>query len=196
MNQTRPTLDKQISPDEFRSFYWLKEELMAFCRGHGLSPTRSKQEISARIAHYLETGEALTPEKRSRPRPRRRGPAAEPLGLETVITTGYTNSEANRAFFQSVIGPSFHFTTNFMRFCRENVGKTYREAVAEWHAEQERRQEKGHKTEIGAQFQYNQFIRDFMADNPGNPIAAALTAWKERKGRRGSLKYSREEAEC
>jgi hypothetical protein len=107
-----------------------------------------------------------------------------------VITEHYTNSQANRAFFESVIGPSFHFTTNFMRFCRENVGKTYRDAVAEWHREHESKKSDASREQLAPQ-QYNQYIRDYMGDNPGTAIRDAITAWNKKKQRRSTMKYDR-----
>ena len=58
---TRPTLTEHTSIDDFASFYWLKEELVAFCRAQGLSTLGSKQDLSARIRQFLETGMALAP---------------------------------------------------------------------------------------------------------------------------------------
>ena len=45
----RPKLDKSISIEDFRDFYWLKEELVTFCRSNGISTTGEKQELADRI---------------------------------------------------------------------------------------------------------------------------------------------------
>jgi hypothetical protein len=53
----RPNLTKDISIQSFIDFYWLKEELQAFCRENGISASGSKIEISDRIQAFLRTGE-------------------------------------------------------------------------------------------------------------------------------------------
>ena len=57
--QERPTLNRQLDSTTFRDFYWLKEELVDFCRNNGLSTAGGKLEITERIAHFLDTGEIV-----------------------------------------------------------------------------------------------------------------------------------------
>lgn len=52
----RPELNEVRTSAEFRAFYYLKEELTAFCRERGIPSSGGKPEIAARIAHYLDTG--------------------------------------------------------------------------------------------------------------------------------------------
>lgn len=52
----RPILSKQLENDTFLQYYYLKEELVAFCRENGLSSTGGKQDITKRIEHFLKTG--------------------------------------------------------------------------------------------------------------------------------------------
>ncbi len=54
-----PKLDKNLSPEEFRQYYFLKEELKDFCRTEGLKVGGSKEDLEKRIVHYLSTGEEL-----------------------------------------------------------------------------------------------------------------------------------------
>lgn len=56
MNETRPSLTKEISINDFQDFYWLKSELVQFCREQGIRTTGSKQALSERIELYLRTG--------------------------------------------------------------------------------------------------------------------------------------------
>ena len=53
----RPNLDNNIGSKEFREYYYLKEELIDFCRKNNLQTTGGKIELTERIAHFLETGE-------------------------------------------------------------------------------------------------------------------------------------------
>ena len=61
----RPNLTKDISGQSFKNFYWLKEELQAFCRENGISASGSKIEISDRIETFLQTGEMKKPIRQS-----------------------------------------------------------------------------------------------------------------------------------
>ena len=55
----RPALDKQLDSKAFRDFYYLKEELVDFCRKNGLPVSGGKLEISDRIAYFLDTGKVM-----------------------------------------------------------------------------------------------------------------------------------------
>lgn len=57
----RPLLKNGVEVQVFREFYWLKEELQAFCRENEMSAAGSKIEIAHRIAVFLETGEIQKP---------------------------------------------------------------------------------------------------------------------------------------
>lgn len=184
----RPELKRELDVQDFRNFYWLKEELQTFCRENGISAIGSKIEITDRIAAYLQTGEIQKPLKK------RKSPTNEAiltdLNLDTVITENHRCSQTVRAFFKSEI-PKFHFSTYIQNYFKENVGKTYRDVVKAWHEEQERKKDPSYKKQLGAQFEYNQFIRDYFADlkNKGNNREDAIKAWCEIKNLPGSNKY-------
>lgn len=73
----RPILERGLDSGEFRDYYYLKEELVAFCRAEGLPTAGSKEELSGRIACFLDTGERFLPPGKPRPgRPRRRRKSA------------------------------------------------------------------------------------------------------------------------
>lgn len=52
----RPELNKKISLQDFRDFYWYKEELIDFCRSDNLDKRGGKIELANRIEKFLETG--------------------------------------------------------------------------------------------------------------------------------------------
>ena len=56
----RPILDKSLKSETFQEYYYLKEELVQFCRDNGLPVSGGKIELTERIAHYLDTGESKT----------------------------------------------------------------------------------------------------------------------------------------
>jgi len=62
----RPMIDENLDSQTFRNFYYLKEELIAFCRQKGLQTTGGKIELTNRIAHFLETGEKTIIQHESR----------------------------------------------------------------------------------------------------------------------------------
>jgi len=184
----RPALTKDIHIQSFKDYYWLKEELQAFCREHGLSASGSKTEISERIELFLRTGEIKKPTRASSSM--KKAVASAELTLDTVITENHRCSQEVRAFFKSVI-PNFHFSTYIQNYFKENVGKTYRDAVDAWVEEEKRKKEPTYKKKIAPQFEYNQFIRDYFADpsNQGKNREAAIEAWNAIKKLPGSNKY-------
>lgn len=54
----RPDLDRQMDSKRFLNYYYLKEELVEFCRKNGLPVSGAKTEITKRIAYFLDTGKA------------------------------------------------------------------------------------------------------------------------------------------
>lgn len=185
----RPELDKELKAKEFRDFYWLKEELQTFCREYGMSASGSKNEITDRIAIFLETGKIQKPlRKRSL---RAQEVTLEELGLDTIITENHRCSQVVRAFFKSKI-PKFHFSTYIQKYFKENVGKTYQDVIDAWSEEEERKKAPSYKRQIGSQFEYNQFTRDYFADPKNNDKsrADAIEAWHVIKALPGSNKFN------
>ena len=185
----RPELKRDLDVQEFLNFYWLKEELQTFCRANGMSASVSKIEITDRIAAFLQTGEIQKPLKKRKSSSNKVAIITD-LNLDTVITENHRCSQTVRAFFKSEI-PKFHFSTYIQNYFKENVGKTYRDVVNAWYEEQERKKDPSYKKQIGPQFEYNQFIKDYFADpkNKGNHREDAIKAWYEIKKLPGSNKY-------
>jgi SAP domain-containing new25/Domain of unknown function (DUF6434) len=186
----KPNLTKNISIQDFKDYYWLKEELQAFCRENVISASGSKIEITERIETFLLTGEIKKPirKAKSHTKPQHHNE----LSLDTVITENHRCSQEVRAFFKTVIGPKFHFSTYIQDFFKTNVGRTYRDAVDAWNAEEERKKDPLYHKKIAPQFQYNQFIRDYFADpnNKGKSREDAIEVWNQVKQLPGSHKYT------
>jgi len=185
----RPNLTKGMSIESFKDFYWLKEELQAFCRKNGISPSGSKIEISDRIEIFLRTGEIKKPIRK--PKMNKKMIPQGELNLDTIITENHRCSQNVRVFFKTVI-PNFHFSTYIQNYFKTNIGKTYRDAVDAWYEEEERKKDPSYKKSIAPQFEYNQFIRDFFADvnNQGKSREEAIEAWHTIKKLPGSNKYT------
>ncbi len=188
---SRPILNKNLSSDDFKNFYWLKKELVVFCRIHGISTSGGKIEITERIKKFLETGIAeKNPTVKKTKVSSKFNWNTENLSTETFITDSYKNTENVRQFFKNHIGPHFHFSTAFMNWMKGNTGNTLQEAINEWIKLNEKSKEKSSKTEIPPQFEYNRFIRDFLKNNPGMKLMDAINEWKRIRNEKGSNAYT------
>lgn len=180
----RPVLDKNLDSKTFRSFYYLKEELVDFCRKNDLPASGGKLEITDRIAYFLDTGKVLPA-----PRARKRAAVVSDINEDTKIEADFVCSELHRAFFKKQIGSSFSFNVAFQKWLKSNAGRTYKEAVAAYHQILE--DKKSGKTKIDKQFEYNTYIRDFFSDNPGKSLEEAIKCWKYKKNLQGHNRYER-----
>lgn len=187
--EKRPELNTTISLDDFQSFYWLKTELVSFCRANGISASGGKIEITGRIEHYLATGKGA-PTSRKPVKLSNFDWKNSELHLNTKLTDNYKNSENVRAFMTLQIGPHFKFNTEFMNWTKANAGKSLADAINEWKRIYTLRKNKEHKSEIAPQFEFNRYIRDFMADNPAKTRATAIYFWNLKRQQRGDNIYS------
>jgi hypothetical protein len=166
---------------------------VAFCRQHGLATSGQKLDVVARIEAFLETGRCDVRERSARARGRSAVTMrCGPITLDTVVGDDFKCDAETRAFFKSVIGEHFHFTAHLQQFRREqqlkSVRLTYGDLVREWMAEHERRKDPNYKSRIARSWEYNQFVRDFMADKPRNEglsISDAARAWNVIRTHRG-----------
>ena len=181
MNQ-RPDLNTKLDAETFRNYYYLKEELVGFCRENNLPVSGGKLELTDRIACFLDTGKVLeTSTKRK---------ATVDVGViteDTVIEANIVCSEKHRAFFKEKIGKSFSFNVVFQKWLKANAGKTYGDAINAYYEILE--EKKKGKTTIDKQFEYNTYIRDFFEDNKGKSLEEAIICWKYKKSRRGHNRY-------
>lgn len=180
----RPALDKGLDGKTFRDFYYLKEELVDFCRKNGLPVSGGKTELTDRIACFLDTGKVLPAQPA-----RKKAATIFPIVEDTKIEAGFVCSERHRAFFREHIGTGFTFHVAFQKWLKSNAGKTYKEAIAAYHQIQENK--KTEKTTIEKQFEYITYIRDFFADEQGRSLADAIACWKYKKSLQGHNRYER-----
>ena len=181
MNE-RTELNKELDAAAFRSFYYLKQELADFCKENGLPTSGSKAELTDRIAHFLDTGNVLKSSAK-----RKTSVNIGTLTEDTVIEQNIVCSEKHCAFFREKIGKSFSFNVLFQKWLKANMGKTYGDAIRAYYRILE--ENKQRKTEIGGQFEYNTYIRDFFADNPGKNLHDAIVCWNHKKSLPGNHRY-------
>jgi Domain of unknown function (DUF6434)/SAP domain-containing new25 len=177
----RPSIFDIESGDELKRWYWLKEELITFCKTAKIRSNGSKFEILDRIATALDNCFPDVSNNRKKTKAASFNWAKEKLTLETIITENYTNGPNTRSFFKEYCGEKFHFSIPFMAYMKENTGKTLQDAIGFWMNLQDLRKVKNFKSEIPAGNQYNQYLRDFFADNPGKTITEARNFWKLKR---------------
>ena len=165
-------LTKDLKADEFFEYYFLKEELKDFCRREGLKVSGNKQDLEKRIVHYLETGDELSEPVFNK----KSCKILSKISLDAKLGENFKCSEDKREFFKNEIGNSFKFNVKFQR-----------DAIDAYHEIQNSKE----KTEIGKQFQYNQYIRDFFEDNNDKSLEDAIACWKYKKSLKGHNKYEK-----
>lgn len=185
MNE-RPDLNTNLDSKTFREYYYLKEELVDFCRKHNLQSTGGKLELTDRIAEFLDTGKRNTATHN-----KRKSPSVGEITLDTVIESNFVCSEKHRAFYKVQIGNSFSFNVLFQKWLKSNAGKTYRDSIDAYYQILEDKKKK--KMTIDKQFEYNTYIRDFFADNNDKTLEQAIKCWKYKKSLKGHNKYERED---
>ncbi len=179
----RPLLSKDLNPEEFNDYYFLKEELKDFCRSEGLKVSGSKGDLEKRIIHYLSTGEEL---KESHIKNHTTHTSSE-ISLDSKLGENFKCSEDKRVFFEKEIGKSFKFKVKFQKWLKSNPDKTYRDAIDAYYEIQNSKE----KTQIDKQFQYNQYIRDFFEDNEDKSLDDAIKCWNYKKSLKGHNKYEK-----
>lgn len=190
--EQRPKLDKHLDAETFRSFYYLKEELVDFCRMYHLPISGGKIELTDRIACFLETGEVMPASAKRKAAANNKAVnrmEAGELTEEMKIEPDFVCSEVHRAFFKDRIGKSFSFNVTFQKWLKSNTGKTYGEAIKAYNQILE--DKKKSKTTIDRQFEYNTYIRDFFADNNGRTLEEAIKCWKYKKSLPGHNRYEK-----
>jgi Domain of unknown function (DUF6434)/SAP domain-containing new25 len=177
--EKRPAITKIKTGKELKRWYWLKEELVAYCKQNSITYTGSKFTILDRIANKLD-GKKVNGKKNIKPKSVFDWHAA-PLTPDTIITDNYKNSQNVRRFFKKYCGENFHFSIPFMHWMKTNTGKKLSIAVLEWKRLQSVASDKAFKSVIPSHNQYIQYLRDFFADNPGKTLKDARHCWKLKK---------------
>ena len=185
---TRPNLTKDISIKDFKDFYWLKTELMKFCKEIKICPCGGKIEISNRILEYLETGKVT---KKTTIKKTKLPKATQSITEKTIIGVEYRTYKEKKEFLKSMIGNSFHFTIYLLEYFKKNTGtKTYGDLIKEWYKEQELKKDPNFIKKITPQFEYNTYIRDFLRDNPTKK-KMAIKCWNIKRRLRGTNVYEK-----
>jgi len=165
---------------DFKNHYYLREELVDFCRKNKLQTSGSKSELTERIVHYLNTGEKLGADKKYR-----KANIIDAITLNNTIEHDFVCSEKHRTFFKEHIGKSFSFNVKFQKWLKSNSGKTYQEAINAYYQIIDDKKE----TIIDKQFEYNTYIREFFKENKDMTLNQAIKCWKYKKNLPGHHGY-------
>lgn len=180
----RPVLDKYLNEKTFRSYYYLKSELVDFCRENNLPILGGKIALTDRVAYFLSTGKVLDNIKS-----KSRYTNTDNISEDTIIGDNIVYSEKLRKFFEERIGKSFSFKVPFQRWLKSNPDKTYGDAIEAY----QRIIKEKKKVSIDKQFEYNTYIRDFFNDNKGKTLEDAIKCWKYKKSLPGHNRYEKED---
>ena len=189
----RPQLSKDLKSEDFRQYYFLKEELKDFCKNEGLKVSGSKNQLEERIIYYLDTGKSLDDsgslENKNNYSKSKSNKAPNPkeIRLDSILGENFKCSEDKREFFEKEIGKGFKFKVKFQKWLKSNPDKTYQDAINAYHE----LQNSNEKSKIDKQFQYNQYIRDFFEDNDDKTLNDAIKCWNYKKSIKGHNKYEK-----
>lgn len=184
---TKPILNNQLNYEEFEKYYYLKEELIRFCKLNNLPSQGSKIELTKTISYFLKTKQILkNPVKHNKKKT-----AISALTKNTIIEPNFVCSEVHRAFFKQEIGTQFSFNVQFQKWLKLNPGKTYADAIIAYNEIIVKN--KTTKNAIDKQFEYNTYIRDFFADNKGKTLSQAICCWNYKKTLPGKHSYEKQD---
>ncbi|MHA7130711.1 DUF6434 domain-containing protein [Algoriphagus namhaensis] len=179
--ENRPKFSEMKTGQEFKSWYWLKSELVDICKKLGLSYTGGKFELRDRIAHELDHPGTPFPKKPKKATTSKFNWAREKLTLETVLTDNVSFGPNFRNFMKSQVGDHFYCHSDFMDWANLNPGKTLADAVDEWNKLEKRKEDPNFKRVIRPHNMFNQYLRDFFEATEGLKLKDAKKCWAAKK---------------
>ena len=188
---SRPEFDKIISFDEFKKYYWYREELSQICKSLGLEYRGTKQELNDIIEQYFKGNlikkSLIKNEKKQ----------VENITLDTpLLECGFSFNAKFREYFAVLTGISpFKFTADMAAAWRKvkrenNSAFTIRDLLNVYYGDLD------YAKYDNSACQWNQFLKDFCADensyNYSNKLKVASVLWKEVRDSKGKKIYSKD----
>ena len=191
MIEIRPSFKDIKSFEEFKKYYWYREELSQICKSLGLEYRCTKKELNYIIEQYFmgnKVEKFFSKAKKSQ---------LEVITLETpLLNCGFSFNQKFRDYFSAVTGVSpFKFNadmaTAWRKVKRDNDEKfTIQDMIKIYYGESD------YAKYDNSACQWNQFLKEFCADessnNYSNKLKAAATLWKEVRDSKNEKVYSRE----
>lgn len=186
-SKSRPQIETIRDGAELRRWYWLKEELIDFCRKNELHTTGRKIDLVERIVEFLASGKRMKlPAKKTKSK---FDWGKTELTLSTIITDNYRNSQNVRRFFCEHAGATFRFSNEFMDWMRKNQGSTLGDAVDFWKALDHKKKNLGYREKPLPQNEYNQFTRAISEAVPGLSSKEIRRLWAIKRSKPGPHRY-------
>ena len=191
MIEVRPSFKDIESFEEFNKYYWYREELSQICKSLGLEYRCTKKELNYIIEQYFK-GNRI--EKSTRKVNKKN---AEVISLNTpLLECGFSFNQKFRDYFSAVTGVSpFKFNadmaTAWRKVKRDNdINFTIQDMIKIYYGESD------YAKYDNSACQWNQFLKDFCADessnNYSNKLKVAAILWKEVRDSKSEKNYSKQ----
>ena len=191
MKEARPSFKDIKSFEEFNKYYWYREELSKICKSLGLEYRCTKKELNYIIEQYFKGNrieKSLSKGKKSQ---------SEDITLETsLLNCGFSFNQKFRDYFSAVTGVSpFKFNadmaTAWRKVKRDNdINFTIQDMIKIYYGESD------YAKYDNSACQWNQFLKDFCADessnNYSNKLKVAAILWKEVRDSKSEKNYSKQ----
>ena len=191
MIENRPSFKDIKSFEEFNKYYWYREELSQICKSLGLEYRCTKKELNYIIEQYFKGNKV---EKFLRKAKKNQ---SEDITLETpLLNCGFSFNQKFRDYFSAVTGVSpFKFNADMATAWRKVKSDndkefTIQDMIKIYYGESD------YAKYDNSTCQWNQFLKDFCADehsnNYSNKLKVAAILWKEVRKSKNEKIYSKE----
>ena len=191
MIEIRPSFKDIESFEEFNKYYWYREELSQICKSLGLEYRCTKKELNYIIEQYFmgnKVEKYLSKGKKSQ---------TEVITLETpLLYCGFSFNQKFRDYFSALTGVSpFKFNADMATAWRKvkrdnNIDFTIQDMIKIYYGESD------YAKYDNSACQWNQFLKDFCADessnNYSNKLKVAAILWKEVRDSKSEKNYSKQ----
>lgn len=191
MIEIRSSFKDIKSFEEFNKYYWYREELSQICKSLGLEYRCTKKELNYIIEQYFmgnKVEKYLSKGKKSQ---------TEVITLETpLLYCGFSFNQKFRDYFSALTGVSpFKFNadmaTAWRKVKRDNdINFTIQDMIKIYYGELD------YAKYDNSACQWNQFLKDFCADessnNYSNKLKVAAILWKEARDSKSEKNYSKQ----
>ena len=176
--------------DDLQDFYWLKIDLISFCKKNNLSSQGGKLDLIARIKTYFLTGC-----KTDFQLIKKTGGIKDSAKLisKNTIVKNYNNDIGTRKFFVDQLGEKFKFNAYLRQFTDKNnitPNMTYSDLVEGCILFESKKKSPDAENIIPEQFEYNQFIKDYFQHECDATLKTAISAWKNVSSKKGENTYT------
>lgn len=191
MKEKRPDFGDITSFEEFSKYYWYREELSSICKSLGLEYRSTKQELNHIIDQYYKGNRLEKSERKVKNK------QTEAISLNSpLLKCGFSFNQKFRDYFSAVTGVSpfkfnAHMATAWRKVKAENdLNFTIQNMLKVYYGESD------YAKYDHSVCQWNQFLKDFCADECSNyysnKLKVAAILWKEVRDSKNEKVYSRE----